>query len=83
MQVAPTNERQNKLDPLYRPFGVLVLLRPKFHAKLLPKLSAAPELPRHMTDYSLFARNLSVFGQTHDWRIDPVTNKCADLARRA
>ena len=32
-----------------------------------------------MTDYSLFARNLSVFGQTHDWRIDPVTNKCADF----
>ena len=28
--------------------------------KLLPKLSAAPELPRHMTDYSLFARNVSV-----------------------
>ena len=56
-----------------------MLLRPKFHAKLLPKLSAAPELPRHMTDYSLFARNLSVFGQTHDWRIDPVTNKCADF----
>ena len=32
-----------------------------------------------MTDYSLFARNQSVFGQTHDWRIDPVTNKCADF----
>ena len=56
-----------------------MLLSPKINAFLLPKLSAAPELPRHMTDYSLFARNLSVFGETHDWRIDPVTNKRANF----
>ena len=33
-----------------------------------------------MTDHSLFARNLSVFDQTHDWRIDSVTNKLVDFS---
>ena len=54
-------------------------MSPKINAVLLPRLSAVLEQRRHMTDNSLFARSLSVFGQTHDWRIDPVTNKCADF----
>ena len=45
----------------------------------LPRPTVVLESSKHMTEYSWLARNLSVFSQTHDWRIDPVSNKCADF----